>query len=319
MVWASGRFGTFVKTTDGGKTWHPGVVAGAERFSSATCRVSDKVAYLLSIGTGTDSRIYKTTDGGNTWTMQFQNQDPTGFYDCFAFWGPNRAITMADSINGRFPVIRTLDGSTWQDIGDRLPPALPGEAGFAASGTCAATQGKRNAWLATGGTNTTARILSTRDRGQTWTAANVPLTVGVDFAGGATSVGFRDGRHGFAAGGDLAVTDIVDNFARSGMAEGRGRSPPGRPSPMRSTERPMPSTRRMAGTTTTTTTTTTATGAGTGTTTVTTASTGSQSWPPHPRARRGALTRATAGRPSPAPRASGRWRSPTRRMAGSSA
>lgn len=216
VVWASGRFGTFVKTTDGGKTWHPGVVAGAEALQFRDVQgVSDKVAYLLSIGTGTDSRIYKTTDGGNTWTMQFQNQDPNGFYDCFAFWGPNKAITMADSINGRFPVIRTLDGSTWQDIGDRLPPALPGEAGFAASGTCAATQGKRNAWLATGGTNTTARILSTRDRGQTWTAANVPLTVGVDFAGGATSVGFRDGRHGFAAGGDLAVTDIVDNFARS--------------------------------------------------------------------------------------------------------
>ncbi len=30
VVWASGRGGTFVKTTNGGKTWTAGVVPGAE-------------------------------------------------------------------------------------------------------------------------------------------------------------------------------------------------------------------------------------------------------------------------------------------------
>jgi photosystem II stability/assembly factor-like uncharacterized protein len=216
VVWASGRSGTFVRTTDGGKTWTPGVVAGAETLQFRDVQgVSDKVAYLLSIGTGTDSRIYKTTDGGKSWTMQFQNQDPNAFYDCFAFWGPNKGVTMADSVNGRFPVVRTLDGKTWQDIGDRLPAALAGEAGFAASGTCAATRGKRQAWLATGGTNTVARILFTRDRGQTWAAADTPITVGDQFAGGNFSVAFRDHRHGFVAGGDLAASGVVDNFALS--------------------------------------------------------------------------------------------------------
>jgi photosystem II stability/assembly factor-like uncharacterized protein len=216
VVWASGRNGTFVRTTDGGKSWTPGVVAGAETLQFRDVQgVSDKVAYLLSIGNGTDSRIYKTTDGGKSWTLQFQNQDPNAFYDCFAFWGPNQGVTMADSVNGRFPVVRTLDGTTWQDIGDRLPAALPGEAGFAASGTCAATRGTRQAWLATGGTNTVARILFTRDRGQTWAAADTPITVGDQSAGGNFSVAFRDHRHGFVAGGDLAAEGVVDNFARS--------------------------------------------------------------------------------------------------------
>ena len=216
VVWASGRNGTFLRTTNGGKHWTSGTVAGAEALQFRDVQgVSDKVAYLLSIGVGSDSRIYKTTNGGNSWTLQFQGTDPA-FYDCFAFWSPTQGITMADSIDGRFPVIRTLDGKTWQDIGDRLPTALPGEAGFAASGTCAATQGKRKAWLATGGTNTVARILRTVDRGQTWAASEVPLTVGDQFAGGAISVAFRDGRHGFAAGGDLAAADVGDNFARSG-------------------------------------------------------------------------------------------------------
>src|SRR5207253_8127016 len=63
VVWASGRGGTFVVTTDGGQTWTNGVVPGAEALQFRDVQgVSDKVAYLLSIGNGTDSRIYKTTD-----------------------------------------------------------------------------------------------------------------------------------------------------------------------------------------------------------------------------------------------------------------
>ena len=122
---------------------------------------------------------------------------------------------MADSINGRFPVIRTLDGQTWRDIGDNLPPALPGEAGFAASGTCAATCRQAPGVAGHGRDQHRARVLRTTDRGQTWRTSEVPLTVGRASRGGVLSVGFRDNRHGFAAGGDLAAADIGDNFARS--------------------------------------------------------------------------------------------------------
>jgi photosystem II stability/assembly factor-like uncharacterized protein len=214
VVWASGRNGTFLKTTDGGATWHAGVVAGAEALQFRDVQgVSDKVAFLLSIGNGTDSRIYKTVDGGESWTLEFQNQDPARFYDCFAFWGSRAGVTMADSVDGRFPVVRTLDGATWQDIGDRLPAALPGESGFAASGTCAATEGRRRAWLITGGAER-ARVLATTDRGHTWAAHDTPLGAGP--SGGGFSIAFRDSKHGIVAGGDLdpAVT-VTANFARS--------------------------------------------------------------------------------------------------------
>lgn len=201
VVWASGRGGTFVVTTDGGRTWKAGVVPGAETLQFRDVQgVSDKVAYLLSIGNGADSRIYKTADGGNTWTLQFQNQISAAFYDCFAFWTANTGIAQSDSVNGRFPVIRTTDGTTWQDIGDNLPPALPGESSFASSGTCVAVQGDQNAWIVTGGVSP-SRVLVTEDLGETWNAFASPLRGSP--SAGIFTVAFRDAQHGMIGGGDL--------------------------------------------------------------------------------------------------------------------
>jgi len=199
VVWASGRFGTFVVTTDGGKTWRAGVVPGAEALQFRDVQgVSEKVAYLQSIGNNpTDFRIYKTVDGGATWTMQFQNQNPGAFYDCFAFWTPKRGISHSDSVNGVFPDLRITDGMVWQDISGNMPPALPGEASFAASGTCVATYGGQYAWIAT----TAARILATTDGGDTWNAYDTPLLTGP--AAGAFTVAFRNPWNGIVGGGDL--------------------------------------------------------------------------------------------------------------------
>jgi len=121
---------------------------------------------------------------------------------------------MDDSINGRFPVVRTTDGRTWTDIGDNLPVALAGESAFAASGTCVATQGRNRAWIATGAAER-ARVLATTDGGNTWAAFDTPIVQGTGSSGGFT-VAFRDRRHGILGGGELATpTELSDNFARS--------------------------------------------------------------------------------------------------------
>lgn len=215
IAWASGVNGTFAVTTDGGETWRSGVVTGAETLQFRDVEgVNARVAYLLSAGVGTDSRIYKTEDGGETWTLQFENQDPNGFYDCFAFWNQKRGITMADSIDGRFPVIRTVDGTTWQDIGDRLPAAQEGEAAFAASGTCAATQGGQRGWLVTGGAER-ARVLATTDGGDTWASYDLPIVQGTSTSG-ALSIDFRTPFDGIVGGGELLTADaFLDNVART--------------------------------------------------------------------------------------------------------
>jgi photosystem II stability/assembly factor-like uncharacterized protein len=213
IVWASGLHGTYVVTKNGGRNWKAGVVPGAETLEFRDVEaVSDKIAYLLAAGTGTDSRIYKTTDGGKSWKLQFQNQDPNAFYDCFDFWTPDRGLTFSDPVNGKLTGVRTSNGGrTWLPLADQPGLDLTGEFAFAASGTCVATQGDRRAWIGTGGAR--ARILATTDGGSTWTAYDTPLAA--SDGGGVFSVAFRDRSHGVLGGGDFSATTVITNFAAS--------------------------------------------------------------------------------------------------------
>ncbi|HEX3472533.1 MAG TPA: hypothetical protein VHT28_15235 [Silvibacterium sp.] len=208
IVWAAGTGGTYVVTTDGGSTWKSGVVPGAESLQFRDVQgVSDRVAYLMSIGNNTgDFRIYKTEDAGAHWTIQFKNKTVNAFYDCFAFWTPDRGVAHSDSVNGVFPDIRTTNGVTWRSIAGNMPPAMSGEASFSSSGTCITTEGRQNAWITTGGSSI-ARILATRDGGDTWNAYDTPLVSNAN-AGG-FSVAFRDPWHGIVGGGDLTTNSAA--------------------------------------------------------------------------------------------------------------
>ena len=221
VVWAAGRHGTFLVTTDGGNTWRSGQVNGAEWLQFRGVRaVSANVAYLLSIGNAPGNfRIYKTEDGGSTWTMQFRNELAGAFYDCFAFWTPTRGIAHSDSVNGVFPDLRTEDGTTWQSIANNMPPALPGEFSFSSSDTCVATQGQENAWIATGGA-AIARILATTDGGDTWNAYDTPIVS--SSSAGAFTVDFRDASNGIVGGGDLDPGD--PNQARTAASTDGGQT-----------------------------------------------------------------------------------------------
>ena len=203
VAWVSGTKGTFGRTTDAGKTWSVGTVPGAEKLDFRDVEAfGETTAYLLSAGPGEESRIYKTIDGGKTWSLQFKNSEPKAFFDAIAFWDDKNGIALSDPVKGQFQLIVTDDGGThWKRLtGKNLPPALPNEGAFAASGTCLVTLGDSDVWFATGGAKT-ARVFHSLDRGQNWTVSETPILAGIESAG-IFSIAFRDRNHGMIVGGD---------------------------------------------------------------------------------------------------------------------
>jgi photosystem II stability/assembly factor-like uncharacterized protein len=206
VVWASGARGTYVRTTDGGKTWHAAVVPGADslEFRDLHATSADR-ALLLSIGTGDKSRIYRTIDGGKSWTVVWQNTDPNAFYDCLDFQG-DVGVALSDASGGTFPIQQTVDGGrTWKPF---APPgyeqirAIDGEGAFAASGTCVLIRPDGSVMFGTAKGGRVIRIGPSKSE-----VVETPIVHG-DMAGIAT-MAFRYGGVGVAAGGDLARADAA--------------------------------------------------------------------------------------------------------------
>lgn len=213
VVWVSGLEGTYDRSLDSGETWRPGIVLGAEKRELRDVHaVDENTAYVLSSGTGDQSRIYKTTDGGASWGLQLVNPDPEGFFDCFAFWDAEHGLLYGDSVGGALVLFETSDGEKWTRLpAERLPGARPAEGGFAASGTCLVTVGESIAYVGTGASS--SRVLRTRDRGRSWEAFETPI-VSAAATAGITSLSFWDEENGIAVGGDIAAPDErQDNVA----------------------------------------------------------------------------------------------------------
>src|SRR5271170_4361375 len=99
IAWASGTHGTYLRTTDDGRNWIPDQVPGAEALDfRAVVAFSADEAFLMSAGSGDQSRIYHTSDAGRHWQLQFTNTNPKGFFDSMIFWDRTRGIVLGDPI-----------------------------------------------------------------------------------------------------------------------------------------------------------------------------------------------------------------------------
>jgi photosystem II stability/assembly factor-like uncharacterized protein len=209
IAWASGANGTVLRTRDGGSTWQKIGVPDAEKLDFRDVdATSERSAYVLSIGPGDASRIYKTADAGAHWDLQFANTDPDVFLDAMTFRDDRHGVAFSDSVAGRFVVLTTANGRTWERVpAERLPAALPGEGAYAASGTNIAMAAGR-IWIGTAA----ARVLRSLDAGRTWTVAQTGLASGQ--SAGIFSIAFRDADHGVVVGGDYRnESAAIDNVA----------------------------------------------------------------------------------------------------------
>jgi photosystem II stability/assembly factor-like uncharacterized protein len=208
IAWASGTHGTYLRTNDGGQSWSVAQVPGAEGLDfRGVVAFSAEEAFLMSAGSGGQSRIYHTSDGGQHWALQYSETNPKGFFDCMAFWDRSHGIVLGDPIADesgklKFELLMTTDGKSWSRLpAAELPPAVEGEGAFAASNSCIAILGGAdlNVWFATGGR--AARVFHSADRGRTWEVFETPLVHGAE-SEGIFSIAFRDAMHGVIAGGD---------------------------------------------------------------------------------------------------------------------
>ena len=206
VVWASGTHGRIARTTNGGASWTIDSLpdASALDFRAIAARGAG-LAWVSSAGPAENgqAQIFHTTDGTH-WEKQFSTQQKGVFLDAMAFWDDTHGIAMSDPVDGKLFILVTDDGGRhWNQVPtDAAPPVLPGEAAFAASGTCLVVQGASNVWIGTGG-GARARVFRSIDRGRTWQVADTPLHAG-NAASGIFSVAFSDDRHGVAVGGEYS-------------------------------------------------------------------------------------------------------------------
>jgi photosystem II stability/assembly factor-like uncharacterized protein len=232
VIWASGNHGTVVRTKDGGITWKPATVPGAQDLDFRDVHaIDDRTALLLSIGEGEKSRVYQTSDGGNTWAIRFQNRDPKVFLDAVAFWDDRHGIALGDPADGHFTILTTGDGGlSWKRSAHaQMPPAAPGEGAFAASGTCLVVQGERNVWFGTGGAGV-SRVFRSNDRGQSWSVHATPIPAD-NASSGIFSLAFRDHDEGIAVGGDYKQASGSKNVVARTRDGGRTWTLPRGPGP----------------------------------------------------------------------------------------
>ena len=208
IIWGSGSEGTWLRSCNGGKDWRTSFIPGCSKLDFRDIHALDcDRAWVISAGD--TCKIYYTSDGGLSWKLQYINYELGIFFDGFAFWDEKTALAYSDPLGGKFYVIGTKDGHTWQPI-DRsgLPDALEGEAGFAASGTGICMVGEEAVWIATGG-GSRARVMFSGDKGLTWTIYDSPLTS--SDAAGIFSIVFTTPNNGTIVGG--SYLDSTNNSA----------------------------------------------------------------------------------------------------------
>jgi photosystem II stability/assembly factor-like uncharacterized protein len=219
VAWVAGSAGTVLRTVDGGRNWASlGPAAAAELQFRDIEAFDARRAVALTIGTGTDSRVYATSDGGRTWSESFRNEDPAAFYDCLTFLDRKHGLALSDPVDGKFRILATRDGGRSWHVQPTagMPEALAGEFAFAASGTCLVSAGGQ-AMFATGG-GAQARVFTSRDGGRTWSVTATPVPSGP--SAGIYSLAVRRDGAAIAVGGDY----VAPTAAPDGAAYLRGRT-----------------------------------------------------------------------------------------------
>jgi photosystem II stability/assembly factor-like uncharacterized protein len=180
--WVSGSKGWVGITKNGGKNWSFRQVKGFEQCDFRSLYAFN-AQHAVIANAGSPAYILFTSDGGTTWQKVYENDDTLAFIDGIDFWDSENGAVYGDPIGLHMLLLNTHDGGkTWTEHPrEECPLMSPGEASFAASGTCIKCMGRRNLVVATGGK--VSRLLVSKNSGKSWKAISTPILQGAASTG----------------------------------------------------------------------------------------------------------------------------------------
>ena len=195
-AWICGRYGTVLKTTDGGANW---TQVGSNYFQSymhlfSVYAMDDQTAFFAyhQGGIGDHTYIFKTTDGGQNWAIVFEQTGGT-VVDIRMFNADN-GFMYTSPLNTLWGFYSTYDGgSTWVQISQFVEQGV-------------VEYGHYNSTYLTGnkiffGSNT-GYIYHSTDGGNSWTTISISQT-------NSYAIWFNDPSDGLS-GGDNAIEMTTD-------------------------------------------------------------------------------------------------------------
>ena len=225
-----GPYAGYSRTTDGGNTWVCDSIPGAENANLSQIVGLDAdtayaAVYQFHYSVSKPKGVFKTTDGGATWTKQNAYASSGGGPSYIYFFDAQNGVAIGDPNLETYTT--TNGGLNWNQVS--MPPAVDNEYTWV-GGTSIAGAGNR-LWF-----GTTRRLLSSTDRGNTW-SASPPLADGIRWY---YALAFQDSNTGmYALYGegpgssyrrttDGGVTwNEIDNLVISGIAANCIRHVPG--------------------------------------------------------------------------------------------
>ena len=226
-VWVSGQRGTVLQSSDGGQTWTDRSIAAAPTDDLRSLHAFND-GRCVAVSTTNNARIW-LFDGA--WRSVFEAEHSETFLDAIAFAPDGRTgVVFGDpDATGHFTLLITKDGGATWNQALLEPAALPGEAGFAASGSVVAfvpaleKVAQPRFAIATGGAARTRLLAFTvPDQGtspQAHSISRLPLQAGAP-SKGTFAVSFAEDGTGVAVGGDYRTSE--DSEATAAFTTDRG-------------------------------------------------------------------------------------------------
>jgi photosystem II stability/assembly factor-like uncharacterized protein len=218
-IWATGSKGAVLRSSDEAETWQQVAIPQGEKLDFRGVQTFDgNTVYVMASGESEKSGIWKTTDGGQNWELQYKDTRKGFFLDALACSDETHCVALSDPVDGKFLLLRTVDGKHWTELSrEHMPNALPKEGAFAASNSSLLVFENREIYFGTGGP--AARVFHSTDMGQTWTVSETPVLSGRASAGIFSIV--RAGDTVVAVGGDYAESTHREKTAAYSVDQGQ--------------------------------------------------------------------------------------------------